>query len=782
MEAIRTSGTRPSETRLKLTVRGMVQGVGFRPFVHRMAHELCLTGYVKNTPEGVEIEIEGGRDKIDLFVLALRKQAPPLAKIFSIDQDLLKPNGGDDFSIVESESRGAKTGGILPDMGTCADCLADIRDPDNRRYRYPFTNCTNCGPRYTIIETLPYDRPNTTMARFAMCPACRREYDDPLSRRFHAQPNACPECGPRLAWNLADGRRVAAGEDALAACEKMIRDGGIVAMKGLGGFHLMCDARNDAAVRRMRERKERNAKPFAILFPAPPDDPLRFVRAFAEPPPEEAAILVSAERPIVLIRQSRRVGSGDPLATSVAPGLKTVGAFLPYTPLHHLLTADLGFPVVATSANRSDDPIVTTADEIVHDLSGVADAILDHDRPIRRRCDDSVTRVIGSKAVPFRRSRGYAPMPVRLAHPLKAGVLAVGGHQKVTIAIGRGDEVLLSQHLGDMDTPKAASFFDETVRDVMRLSDFQPEIIAHDLHPGYWTTRWAVASGLPHIGVQHHHAHVASCMAELGWTGTVIGVAWDGTGYGLDRTIWGGEFFVGDENELDRVASLRPFPLLGGERAVREPRRVALSLLLETYGIEGVERLGRLRGAFTDRELDLLVGAWEKKINAPVTTSAGRLFDGIAALAGVCSRASYEAEAAMRLEQECDPRADGLYDLPVVLDAAIAPDRLILDWRALIAAVVDDAARGIDAGRVARRFHDSLAEAIAVTAGILREDGGSSRVVLSGGVFQNARLSAETSARLIARGFEVGTHAQVPPNDGGLALGQAVMAGGLLCG
>jgi len=720
------TGTGSIERR-RIALYGAVQGVGFRPFVYRLATELGLNGTVLNSSAGLVIEVEGEHAEVERFAERLSRERPAAAVVLAREESTLAPAGYDKFEILASDGAAEPVASVLPDLATCPKCLAELFDPANRRFHYPFTNCTECGPRYSIILDIPYDRPATTMRGFTLCPDCGREYTDPADRRFHAQPNACPRCGPRLSMELGEAARA-------------IRDGKIVALKGIGGFQLLVDARNEEAVARLRHLKRREEKPFALMMPS-----LDVAREYCRISPEEEAVLLSPAAPIVLLRPL-----GNPqLANNVAHNSPYLGVMLPYSPLHHLLMRECPFPVVATSGNLSDEPIAIDNDEAVRRLSGIADVFLMHDRPIARPCDDSVVRVVRGRESVVRRARGYAPLPVRTASALPA-VLAVGGHLKNTVAIAVGRQVFLSQHVGDLDTVEARRAFERAIEDLCRLYRFKPEMIACDMHPDYASSQWAECSGLPRVKVQHHHAHVAACAAENGVSGAYLGVGWDGTGYGTDDTIWGGEFFAVERGRFERVAHLRPFRLPGGEAAVREGWRSAAALLYETAGPEAVEN------AVIRRML-------ERGINAPMTTSVGRLFDAVASLAGIAHESLFEGQAAMLLERaiggletdECYPLNDG-------------------DWREMIEAVRRDAAAGVSRALIAARFHNALVNWIADVA----ERTGLRQVTLSGGVFQNSYLIERAAALLERRGYRVYTHQRVPANDGGIALGQAVLAGG----
>ncbi len=765
--------------RVQIIVRGAVQGVGFRPFVYRLAKEMGLPGWVANSTQGVFIELEGGKATLDAFLLRLDKEKPPRAFIQSLEFSFLDPVGFSDFEIRHSDCAGEATTLVLPDIATCSDCREEIFDPTNRRFLYPFTNCTNCGPRFSIITSLPYDRAGTTMSKFEMCGECRGEYEDPLDRRFHAQPNACPYCGPHL--ELWDGRGSALSvrHEALLKAAEAIRAGRVVAVKGLGGFHLVADARNEKAVLRLRAGKRREEKPFALIYPS-----LESVKADCEVSELEERLLLSPESPIILLRRNT-VGTAS-VALAVAPRNPYLGVMLPYTPLHHILMAELGFPVVATSGNLSDEPICTDEREAVERLGGIADRFLVHNRPIVRHVDDSIVRVMLGRELVLRRARGYAPLPVHFREPAPP-VLAVGGHLKNTVAVTAGSNVFISQHIGDLEAGEAFEAFKRVIESFRTLYGVQPERIVHDLHPDYLSTRYAAGNGVPPLAVQHHYAHVASCMAENQLDGPVLGVAWDGTGYGLDGTIWGGEFLLTDETSFRRAASLRRFRLPGGASAVREPRRTAVGLLYELFG-DGLfekEDLAPLR-SFPPAERDILRQVLSRGLNAPHTSSAGRLFDAIASLAGLRQRINFEGQAAMELEFAIgDERTDEAYPfriadggspppLPLPLQGGEEEGEgvIVIDWEPMVREILDELGRGVPAGRIAARFHNTLAEMIVGVA----ERVGQPRVVLSGGCFQNRYLTERAVHRLEAEGFRPYWHQRVPPNDGGIALGQVFAA------
>lgn len=714
-----------------------------------------------NTPEGVVIEAEGSRSSLEAFRLAIEPERPPRASIHSIEAVWLDAIGATDFRILDSLAPGSPTTIVPADIATCDECLAEIADPANRRYRYPFTNCTNCGPRYSLIESLPYDRARTSMRAFAMCPACAAEYHDPRSRRFHAQPNACPVCGPMVSLWDADGRTLATGDAAMRHAAAALCDGRLVAVKGLGGFHLMVLASSPAAVRELRARKHRIEKPFALMASS-----LAEAEALCEVSLAERRLLLAPEAPIVLLR--RRTGGAVDVAAPVAPNNPWLGVMLPSTPLHHVLLADVGEAVVATSGNRAEEPICTDEDEALDRLAGLADCFLVHNRPIVRHVDDSIARVQLGREVVLRRARGYAPLPVTLAAAVPS-IVAVGAHQKNTVAVSVDALVFLSQHIGDLDTPEARGAFTRVLGSLQALYNVTPERMAADAHPDYASTRVAVASGVPVTLVQHHLAHVLSCAAEHDLAGEWLGVAWDGTGAGPDGTIWGGEFLLVDDERWARLACLRPFQLPGGERAVREPRRAAFGVLHELGALPADPQ----RGVVSDAEHGLWRRAIERHLNAPVTSSAGRLFDAVASLLGVRHHASYEGQAAMELEWGADQHEQAAY--PWSLDAGgqrQSTPPLVADWAPAIQALLEDRATGTPVPVMAARWHNTMADVIVTVAAAA----GRPRVVLSGGCFQNVLLVKQVDRRLRAIGLTPYWHQRVPTNDGGIALGQVVGA------
>jgi len=747
--------------RIGIAVRGIVQGVGFRPFVYGAARARGLVGWVRNDPAGVRIEIQGHGPGVRDFIDALRREAPAAAKVENVEVVELAPSDDLEFRIVDSDAGGAAEPCLPADLAICEACAREIDAARERRFRYPFTNCTHCGPRYSIIEALPYDRPSTSMRAFALCERCREEYGDPTNRRFHAQPIACPECGPRLRLLDTRGAVELEGDAALAAAAARIRSGSIVAVKGLGGFHLVADATDATVIGRLRQRKRRDEKPFAVMFPA-----IAAIRRACVVSENEAALLASPAAPIVLLR--RRVEPSALAIDAIAPRNPDLGVLLPYTPLHHLLLAEVGRPVVCTSGNLSDEPLVVDVGDALRRLDGVADAFLDHDRPIVRPLDDSVARVVAGRPMLLRRARGFAPLPLALPAPVPC-LLAVGGHLKCTVALARSRQVVASQHLGDLGSFEGTALLERTVTDLVGFFAAAPEAVACDLHPEYASTRLAerlaAAWKVPLVRVQHHHAHVAAVVAEHALRGPVLGLAWDGAGLGTDGVLWGGEALVVEGDRYRRVAHLRPFRLPGGERAMREPRRAALGMLFEIFGERALERMG---SAFEIAEQQPLLAMLAREVNAPATTSIGRLFDAVAALAGIRARASFEGQAAM--ECEFAARRAGSQDAyPLLLTGA---DPWIADWEPMLHRLLRDRAEGVSAELVAARFHGALvalAEQIATRTGV-------GQIVLSGGCFQNAVLATRVIERLESRGFAVHVPERYPPNDGGLALGQIWVA------
>ncbi len=747
-----------SAARMHIVVRGTVQGVGFRPFVYRRAIQLGLTGWVGNASDGVIMEVEGTRAHICDLVDSLHDAPPANAVVVAVEARELTILGDTSFAIRASQMN-AGTTALVADLATCADCLSELFDARDRRAGYPFINCTQCGPRYSIIEDLPYDRERTSMRGFQMCRACVSEYRDPRSRRFHAEPNACPECGPRVALWDAAGATSYRDHDAILAAAAALRSGKIVSVKGIGGFHLMVDARNEAAVARLRQRKRRDAKPFAVMFPVLAD-----IEQACRVSELERDLLISPARPIMLLR-----GVGGSLAAAVAPGNPWIGALLPYAPIQHLLLRELAFPLVATSGNVADEPIVTDERDALRRLHGIADCHLVHDRPIVRAIDDSVLRVVCGRELMLRRARGYAPAPIAI-EGAAAGVLALGGHLKATVAVTSTNAAVLSQHIGDLQTDDARTAHTRVCADLMHLHATRASVIVRDLHPDYASSCTAEAFGAPVVGVQHHLAHVAACMAEHGVTPPLLGVAWDGAGYGADGTVWGGEFLAVSETGWRRVAHLAPFRLPGGDAAAREPRRAAMGLLYAAFGDATFDMTWLAPvAAFTRNEAAVLRAMLDRGINAPFASSVGRLFDAFAALCGVRQHASYEGQAAAELEWSAAGSAQARSYPFVLRDPVDGGEAMILDWRCALDAVLEDLAARTPISDISAALHSGLAEGIVAVAQRL----GERRVILTGGCFQNARLTEAAVGALRAAGFEAIWHRRVPPNDGGIALGQA---------
>lgn len=742
-----------------------MQGVGFRPFVFRLASELGLTGWVRNTPDGVLIEANGTDERLAHFARRLRAEAPPLAVIASLIRTPLPDDGCEaDFTIRASAS-GAGLVDIPPDSAVCGECLKELADPADRRHRYPFITCTNCGPRWTIITATPYDRPFTTMARFPLCPACSREYADPHDRRFHAQPLACPACGPQLRLLDQAGKLLCDDSDAaLTRTIDLLQNGGIVAIKGLGGYHLAVDAGSEAAVARLRARKQRDEKPFAVMVP----DLARAV-ALSLLDDTEARLLDSPETPIVIVRKRH----GIPVAEQVAPRNGWLGLMLPATPLHHLLFKEAAFTsLVMTSANRSDEPIAYRDADAFTQLSGIADAFLCHNRDIHIRTDDSVMRVFQGRPLFYRRARGYVPRPVRL--PFDAGnVLAVGAELKNAVCLTRNDRGILSQHIGDLQNAETCDSFRHTIDHLQTLLEITPSKVACDLHPDYQSTRYAEERGLEIVRVQHHHAHLASCMAENGLTGEVVGIIFDGTGFGSDQTIWGGEFLVGGYDRFDRAAHFRPVRLPGGDAAVREPWRMAMACLYQAMGRDAFDLDHPAARQLNGDSLAIFMTMVERGLNSPLTSSCGRLFDALAALLSLRTTVSYDGQAAIELEA----LAETVDDNDSYAYAASDGPSLVVDFSDMFREVVRDLAAGAAPAVLARRFHNTLATAAVDTCCRVASTTNLDRAVLSGGVFQNRLLSELVYTGLTNRGLQVFTHRLVPPNDGGVALGQAAIAG-----
>jgi hydrogenase maturation protein HypF len=729
--------------RTAVRVEGVVQGVGFRPFVYALATGLGLTGLVGNDLDGVFAEVEGPAAAVTEFLRRLEREAPPLARIERVSTRAMSPARSASFVIAASASAGPRRTLVSADTATCADCLAELSDPADRRYKYPFINCTNCGPRFTIVRDVPYDRPLTTMAPFTMCERCAAEYHDPADRRFHAQPACCPACGPRL---TLDGH-----QNPLQAAAELLRNGRILAVKGLGGYHLAADAACEQAVAALRQRKHREDKPFAVMAAD-----LAAARQLAEVDDAAAALLTSPARPIVLLPRQ----PGAAVARATAPGNRRLGIMLPYTPLHHLLLQALaGHPIVLTSGNVSDEPIVYRDDEARDRLAPIADAFLTHDRAIHVRTDDSVARAFRGRPMLLRRSRGYVPEPITTASPFPRPVLACGAELKNTFCLAQGRRAFVSHHIGDLENAETLRSFTEGIEHFRRLFDIDPAVVAHDLHPEYLSTKYALELDLPLHGIQHHHAHIASCLADNREAGPVIGVAFDGTGYGTDGTIWGGEFLAAGPASFERGGHLAPVPMPGGAAAIRQPWRMAAAYVADP----------EVARRHPDQWSAVLAMA-AKGINSPLTSSAGRLFDAAAAILGVRDAINYEGQAAVELEQLAGEAA-GAY--PAAVEAGVP---FQIRGSDLLHAVIEDRTDGVPAPVIAARFHHGVAALIEAGCLLMRERYDLGTVALSGGVFQNLLLLNATVARLEARGFRVLLHSRVPCNDGGISLGQAVIA------
>jgi hydrogenase maturation protein HypF len=739
--------------RVEVRVEGVVQGVGFRPYVHGLAHRLGLAGRVGNDTAGVFMEVEGAEQAVSDFLAALPSQAPPLAVIEQVRTSQLTPTGESGFHIVSSNATGRRDTLISADTATCADCLRELADPTDRRFGHPFINCTNCGPRFTIVRDVPYDRPFTTMAPFAMCSACASEYHDPTDRRFHAQPVCCPACGPRL-WLLDAGGAELPGEP-LAAAAALLTGGAVLAVKGLGGFHVAALASDAAATALLRARKHREDKPFAVMVA---DLATAHKMCVIDPVGEQ--VLSGRRRPVVLL--PRRPDA--PVAPAVSPGNRSLGLMLPYTPLHHLLLREVAGPIVLTSGNVSDEPIAYQDDDARQRLTGISDAYLTHDRAIHMRTDDSVVRVFRGAELPVRRSRGYAPEPLTLAQPVPRPILGCGAELKSTFCLARGRHAFLSHHIGDLENYETLRSFTEGVMHFRRLFDVTPEVVAYDLHPEYLSTKYALElADVGLVGVQHHHAHIASCLADNNAVGPVLGVAFDGTGYGSDGTLWGGEFLLADLTGFQRMAHLVPVPLPGGAAAIRQPWRMAAAYLGDDAPHELIQR--------NVQHWEAVRAMVSRQVNAPLTSSAGRLFDAVAAVLGIRDAINYEGQAAIELEQRADLTEHGTYPAAVTEGPALQ-----LHGADLVRAAANDLRAGLAPEVIATRFHHGVADAIVRVCLMLRDSTGLGVAALSGGVFQNVLLLERTVAGLERSGFRVLTHSRVPPNDAGISLGQVAVA------
>jgi len=744
--------------RIRIKIKGCVQGIGFRPFVYRIATQLGLKGFIKNTFDGVLIEVEGKEYLLDEFIKKLKRDKPYLAiyHFFEFSEISLKYNK--EFKIIKSEKKGERESFILPDIATCKLCIEEIFNKNNKRYLYPFTNCTFCGPRFSIIEDLPYDRNNTTMKLFKMCESCREEYNNPMDRRFHAQPNACPNCGPKI-YLLDSKGKIISKKDALERAATIIRDGKILALKGLGGYQLLVDARNENAVINLRKIKKRKEKPFAVMFPD-----LEILKKYVILGDFEIKLLESIESPIVLLRKKKS------LAKSLAPGNSYIGAMLPYTPLHHILMYKLQFPVVCTSGNISDEPIIIEDKQAISTLK--ADYFLVHNRPIKRPVDDSVVRAIVNKKIIIRRARGYVPLPIIVEQELP-NILAVGAHLKNTVSISKNNKIFISQHIGDMNTWETFKLFKKIIRDFKNIYKIKPEGIVCDAHPEYITTKFAeniaTKNNLSLIKVYHHHAHIASCMLDNNLGCKVLGVAWDGAGYGLDKTIWGGEFLLSNYENFSRVASFRPFYLIGGERAIREPRRILLSILYEIYG-ENCFELNFIKNKFSKKEINILKKMIGKDIMLFKTSSVGRLFDAVASILNLKQKLNFEGQGAIMVESIAENTSDS-YSFKLRKS-----DIWIINWEPLFLEIIDDIKHKINLGIIAGKFHNTLVKII----GEIARKSKIKKIVLSGGVFQNSYLTRKVVS-FLGKNFEIYIHDKIPPNDAGISVGQVIIGANKLC-
>jgi hydrogenase maturation protein HypF len=754
--------------RISVVIRGAVQGVGFRPFIFRLASSLNLKGFVLNSPQGVFLEAEGDKFALDDFVIQIGNEKPVNSIIQSMEFSYLDPAGFDKFEIRESGKNEKASAFILPDIAVCNECLEEMNNPSDRRYLYPFINCTHCGPRFSIIESLPYDRPNTSMKSFVMCGKCQAEYNDPLNRRFHAQPIACPDCGPHIELTDRNRTMLSTKSDALKEAVNSILEGNILAVKGLGGYQLICRADDRRVIKNLRERKHRDEKPFALMFPG-----IKYIKDVCLVSPMEERLIFSPESPIVLLKRKPGESFNIKINESIAPGNPYLGIMLPYTPLHHLLMDNLKIPVIATSGNIAEEPICINEEDAFNRLHDIADYFLIHDRPVVRHVDDSIVRVVSGREMMIRRARGYAPLPVMLnSQNHNDGVknyLAVGGHMKNNISVSSGNNVFVSQHIGDLSTDEAYKAFKNVIKDFTKIYALKPEIIISDLHPDYISTRYAASSGLESFQVQHHQAHVASCYAENRVGGEVLGVAWDGTGYGTDGTIWGGEFFIYDGEKFLHFAQFEQFCLPGGELAIKESRRSAAGVLYKIFGDDLFTVNKKLLNNITMHEQSLLEQMIRKKINSPLTSSAGRLFDAVSSIIGISQHSNFEGQAAMMLEFAADENELNSYPFDIV-----EVEKNIIIWQPIIKNILADIEKRKSCSVISAKFHNTLVQIILEIVKL----SGLQKVVLSGGCFQNVFLLERTIKELEAKGLTVYRHQRIPTNDGGISLGQiaAVMS------
>ncbi len=765
---------------LRIIVKGVVQGVGFRPFIYQIAHKHNMTGSVLNSSEGVIIEVEGTQSDLDVFQADISKKAPPRSVIQSIDTEKIESLGVSDFTIKKSREKPEEFQLISPDISICDDCRSELFDVKDRRYRYPFINCTNCGPRFTIIKDIPYDRPKTTMKKFTMCDKCQAEYDDPMNRRFHAQPNACAVCGPEVRFVVRRSETkeetLAVGEEAIGKTVEALRRGDVVAIKGLGGFHLACDASSEEAVTKLRTRKRRYGKPLAIMvFDLERAEKLCYVNE------QEKELLSSPVRPIVLLERKE----SDMIAGGVAPNNSYLGVMLPYTPLHYLLLHDTDLELVMTSGNLSEEPIAAENEEGLRRLGHIADSFLLHNRDIYSRYDDSVVRVVDGRTIMVRRARGYAPYPVTLPFSVEKEILAVGGELKSTFCLLKDRYAFVSQHIGDMENAETFEHYENTLELYEKLFRVKPEIVAYDMHPEYFTTKLALGiKGLKKVAVQHHHAHIASCLAEHGLYKNVIGVSFDGTGYGTDNTIWGGEFLVCDMKQFERVGYLRQVRLPGGEVAIKKPYRMAFSYLYSFLGDEYEELDIDFKKRLDAVEVEIMKNQVDKGLLSPLTSSAGRLFDAVSSLIGIRDEIDFEGQAAIEMEMTADKNVDSSYEFTVQSlersnkdpEDRTVDSPLVVDTEKVIRGIIDDLIGDLPIPVMAAKFHNTVVALIVSVCKQLREKTGLDAVAISGGVFQNNLLTIKLIRELKAQSFDVIQHKEVPVNDGGISLGQAVIA------
>ncbi len=747
---------------VKIYVAGIVQGVGFRPFIYNIAKRNKLVGQIYNNSKGVIIEAEGEKINVDKLIFAIKNEAPPLASIRELETEFINSTGLNDFFIKESKLAEDKLTLISPDISVCDDCLEELKNPEDRRFEYPFINCTNCGPRYTIIKDVPYDRPQTTMNVFQMCPECKKEYENPDNRRFHAQPIACKKCGPTLMLKDNKGK-IISSENLIKKAVSLIKQGFILAIKGLGGYHLACDAQNTIAVRNLRKRKLRIDKPFAVMIPS-----IEWLDKLCIYTPKEKELLTDIRRPIVLIKRKKDC----PVAVDVAPQNNYIGLMLPYTPLHKLIMESYNVPLVMTSANISEEPIAYQDDDAFERLKNIADYFLIHDREVYIRCDDSVAAVLGNKKTILRRARGYVPTPVELPFNVEKQVLAVGAHLKNTFCFLKNKYAFISHHIGDLENLPTMKSFKQGILHFKKIFDLNPELIVHDLHPDYLSTKYALdKKDCNKVAVQHHHAHIVSCMVENNLNEKVIGVAFDGTGLGTDGNIWGGEFLIADYFSFERFAHFEYFALPGGELAIKQPWRTAYSILYKLYNFNNGEISKERFDFLKDKNYEIVSRMLEKNINSPLTSAAGRLFDAVSALCDIRTEVNYEAQAAIELQMIADEKEKGSYKFDIINNNETNK----VSFAKMISGIINDLKSDIPKSKISAKFHNTIARVILETAKLIHKQRGINKVILSGGVFQNSLLCDKTLTLLKKNNFEVFTHSNVPPNDGGISLGQAVI-------